>query len=168
MIAMQRSIGNPSRALLLALVASIGACGSEEQRLTGYVEGEERVLRSEVAGRIRAVPTAKAMSSARATSSPRSTRPTSTRIATKRAELASTRRGRGAGGADRLTESTWQADVKARSRRGHAHARRSTSPRRPTGVKPGFAGRTTSVEALDQASSQRDKATSVLQQAEGC
>jgi multidrug efflux pump subunit AcrA (membrane-fusion protein) len=42
--------------LVLSLAAVLGACTEDEPRMTGYVEGEERILRSEVAGRIRTVP----------------------------------------------------------------------------------------------------------------
>lgn len=39
-------------ALLLAFVAAVAACGDGADHYTGFVEGEERVLRSEVTGRV--------------------------------------------------------------------------------------------------------------------
>jgi multidrug resistance efflux pump len=169
MTVVRRSVRSPSYALLLALVASVGACGSEEQRLTGYVEGEERVLRSEVTGRIRTVPHGEGDElGPRDVVAEIEPSDIDARIATKRAELASAQSEVGAQ-EERiaLTESTWQADVRARAAE-VARARSALDLAEKTHGRQAGLRRsgTTSVEALDQASSQRDQATSVLQQAE--
>lgn len=159
-----------ARALLFAAVAALApACASEEQRLTGYVEGEERVLRSEVAGRIRAVPHGEG-----AEVGPRDVvaeidpSDADARIATKRAELGMLQSEiRAQEERVALTESTWQADVKARaaevSRARSALDLAEKTFMRQSGLRKSG---TSSAEAFDQARSQRDQASSVLQQGE--
>jgi HlyD family secretion protein len=153
----------------LSLLACIAACGSEEQRLTGYVEGEERVLRSEVAGRIRAVPHGEGDEiGPREVVAEIDPSDADARIATKRAELAMLQSQIAAQEVRiALTESTWRADVKARAAEvERARAALDLAEKtfdRQTGLRKSG---TSSVEALDQARSQRDQAAKVLEAAE--
>lgn len=137
--------------------------------MTGYVEGEERVLRSEVAGRIRTVPHVEG--DPVAAGDPVAELDASdvdARIATKRAEI-SMLDGEIRVQEERvaLTESTWQADVKARA----AEVERTKSAldlaERTYGRQSGLRkSGTSSVEAFDRARSERDQAMSMQEQAQ--
>jgi HlyD family secretion protein len=155
--------------LALSLAAMLGACSDDEPRMTGYVEGEERILRSEVAGRIRTVPHVEGERVA--PGDPVAELDASdieAKIATKRAEIAMldgeirVQEERVA-----LTQSTWQADVKARA----AEVERTRSAfdlaERTYGRQSGLRkSGTSSAEAFDQARSQRDQAKSTQDQAQ--
>lgn len=160
----------PLRSLLLLTIALAAvACSTDEPRLTGYVEGEERVLRSEVSGRILAVPHGEgARVPPGDVIAEIDASDVDARIATKRAEL-SMLDGEIHAQEERivLTEATWQADVRARAAEvDRAKAALDLADRtfsrqddlRRTGAA--------AAEALDQARSQRDQARSVLAQAE--
>jgi HlyD family secretion protein len=165
----RRSRSRALVALALAAAAILAACGDEEPRMTGYVEGEERILRSEVAGRIRTVPHAEGEDVAAGdTVAELDASDVDAKIATKRAEIAML------DGEIRvqderiaLTESTWRADVKARA----ADLERTNSAldlaERTYGRQSGLRkSGTSSAEAFDQARSQRDQARSTQLQAQ--
>lgn len=159
----------PRTACFVGLAVVALACSDEVPRLTGYVEGEERVLRSEVAGRILAMPHSEgARVPPGEIVAEIDAAEIDARMATKRAEL---------GMLDgeiraqeervRLTEATWQAEVRARAAEvDRAKAALELAER--TFVRQSDLRRTgaAAAEAYDQARSERDQARSVLAQAE--